>query len=129
MSSNILLQLRDCLIEILGTPPIKLRVCQAKYILRNFTRLLRNGGAKPDLQGSFICEVTLMEGLIDVCENAFCAAVKISESTHAPLESFNESLEEIFEILCVGNALDDPVVVCAAYISLLKTSISPNTSF
>lgn len=42
-------------------------------------------------------------------------------------KSVKVSLEEMFQIMCSQEAFDSPVILCAAYIALLKTNIaSPN---
>src|SRR5271155_185591 len=64
----------------------------------------------------------LTVGLIERFGHAFGVGVKLLHlSTCHDRELVLQSLEEMFEIMCFQKAFESPVVLCAAYIALLKS--------
>jgi len=94
---------------------------QAVYLLETLRRLLVDGNTRMDMHGLCVCKTYLTVGLIERFGHAFGVAVKLlHSSTCQDRELVLRSLEEIFEILCFQKAFESPVVLCAAYIALLK---------
>jgi hypothetical protein len=72
----------------------------------------------------FVIE-SLTVGLIERFGHAFGVGVKLlHSSTCQDRELVLRSLEEMFEIMCCQKAFESPVVLCAAYIALLKNGPS-----
>ena len=124
MRLNLLVQLRDCVVELLDVNVVNHALSQASYILRNIRRLLVHGGTSMEVQGICVSKLKLTIGLIVRFESAFgpgIKAVNLRECGNRELTV--QSLEDIFEITCFQNAFDSPIVLCATYMSLCKIRI------
>lgn len=94
---------------------------QATYLLETLRRFLVYGNTRMDMRGSFVVPMTLTTGLMERFGPAFGVAIKLLHCSKCQdRDLVLRSLEEMFEILCFQKAFESPVVLCAAYIALLK---------
>jgi hypothetical protein len=127
MRFNTLVQLRDCLVELLDFNNAENGVSQGAFLFQTLRRLLTDNNTKMDLQGLSNSISDLPVGLLTRCGRAFAVGIKQLQSSKIQhRESTEVSLEEIFQIMCSQGAFDSPIVLCAAYIALLRSgAISP----
>ena len=126
MVYNALVQLRDCLMDLFEVPTTGRGLLQAVYLLETLRRLLEQGNTTMQMHGLFDIGIDLIVGLIERFGYAFSAGVKLLDSLNGlDRELVLRSLEEIFEIMCFQRSFESPVVLCAAYIALLKAQQSP----
>lgn len=121
MGFNTLVQVRDCLMDLFEVSVVEKGHLQGTYLLETLRRFLVHGNTSMDMRGSFVMSMTLTTGLMERFGHAFGVGTKLLHpSTCQDRDLVLRSLEEMFEILCFQKAFESPVVLCAAYIALLK---------
>lgn len=74
-----------------------------------------------------VCNVEspLISGLLRQCGQAFTFCIKsLSSIERYDKEIVKRPLQEIFQIMCLQKAFDTPLVLCTAFISILKCGFS-----